>query len=224
MATVADFQELRTKMVDNQIRTRDITDLRVLEAFLSVPREVFVPANRQALAYIDEAILLNSESIEPRYLLDPSTFAKLVQLAEITKNDLVLDIGCGMGYSSAILSELADSVIGLESDSNLSAAASSTLPQHGYDNVVVVTGELPAGYVAEAPFDVIMLEGSVDFVPEGLFDQLKEGGRLIAVEGEGLAGVARIYVKEDGVVSGRSVFNAAVKPLPGFEKAEEFVF
>lgn len=224
MATVADFQELRTKMVDNQIRTRDITDLRVLEAFLSVPREVFVPANRQALAYIDEAILLNSESIEPRYLLDPSTFAKLVQLAEITKNDLVLDIGCGMGYSSALLSELADSVIGLESDSNLSAAASSTLPQHGYDNVVVVTGELPAGYVVEAPFDVIMLEGAVDFVPEGLFDQLKEGGRLIAVEGEGLAGVARIYVKEDGVVSGRSVFNAAVKPLPGFEKAEEFVF
>lgn len=224
MALAADFQELRTKMVDNQIRTRDITDRRVLDAFLSVPREAFVPANRQELAYIDEAILLNSDGIAPRYLLDPSTFAKLVQLAEITKNDLVLDIGCGMGYSSAILSKLAGSVIGLESDSSLSAAASSALQQNGYDDVVVVTGELPAGYVAEAPYDVIMIEGAVDFVAEDLFEQLKEGGRLVVVEGTGLAGVVRIYVKEDGVVSGRSAFNAAVKLLPGFEKAEEFVF
>ncbi len=224
MAMAADFQDLRTKMVDNQIRTTDVTDLRVIDAFLTVPREFFVPANRQVLAYIDEDQLLEGEGTAPRYLMEPSPFAKLIQLAKVNKNDVVLDIGCGTGYSSAILSELAGSVIGLESDSSLSAIAAARLQELGHDNVVIVSGDLKAGYPSEAPYDVIFIEGAVDFVPEVLFNQLKEGGRLIAVEGRGNAGVARIYVKENGVASGRSVFNTAVRPLPGFERVEQFEF
>ncbi len=224
MAMAADFQDLRTKMVDNQIRTTDVTDLRVIDAFLTVPREVFVPANRQVLAYIDEDQLLEGEGSAPRYLMEPSPFAKLIQLAKVNKNDVVLDIGCGTGYSSAILSELAGSVIGLESDSSLSAIAAARLQELSHDNVVIVSGDLKAGYPSEAPYDVIFIEGAVDFVPEVLFNQLKEGGRLIAVEGRGNAGVARIYVKENGVASGRSVFNTAVRPLPGFERVEQFEF
>lgn len=224
MAMVADFQDLRTKMVDNQIRTTDVTDLRVLDAFLTVPREAFVPVNRQVLAYIDEDQPLDGEGTAPRYLMEPSPFAKLVQLAKINKNDVVLDIGCGTGYSSAIFSELAGSVIGLESDSALAAIATSRLQQLGHDNVVIVSGNLNEGYASEAPYDVIFIEGAVDFVPQVIFNQLKEGGRLVVVEGRGNAGIARIYVKENGVASGRTVFNTAVRPLPGFERVEQFEF
>jgi len=224
MAMVADFQDLRTKMVDNQIRTTDVTDLRVIDAFLTVPREVFVPVNRQVLAYIDEDQLLESEGTAPRYLMEPSPFAKLVQLAKVTKNDVVLDVGCGTGYSSAIFSELAGSVIGLESDSALSSVATARLQALGHDNVVIVSGALNAGYPSEAPYDVIFIEGAVDFVPEVLFNQLKEGGRLVVVEGHGYAGIARLYVKENGIASGRTVFNTAVRPLPGFEQIEQFEF
>ncbi len=221
---VADFQDLRTKMVDNQIRTTDVTDLAVIDAFLSVPREAFVPVGRQALAYIDEDQRLESEGSAPRYIMEPSPFAKLVQLARINKNDVVLDIGCASGYSTAVLSRLAGSVIGLESDSVLASTATTLLQELGYDNVVIVIGELKAGYPSESPYDVIFIEGAVDFVPDALFNQLKEGGRLIAVEGRGNAGVARLYVKENGVTSGRAVFNAAIKPLPGFEREVQFEF
>ena len=220
----ADFQDLRTKMVDNQIRTTDVTDLAVIDAFLTVPREAFVPAARQVLAYIDEDQLLESEGDQPRYLMEPSPFAKLVQLAGVKKTDVVLDVGCGTGYSAAILSKLAGSVIGLESDSVLSAAATTRLAELGYDNVVIVSGELPAGYPSEAPYDVILIEGAVDFVPDALLGQLKDGGRLVAVEGRGNASVARIYVKENGVASGRGVFNTADRPLPGFERVPQFEF
>lgn len=220
----ADFQDLRTKMVDNQIRTTDVTDLAVIDAFLTVPREAFVPTVRQAVAYIDEDQPLETDGSAPRYLMEPSPFAKLIQLARVNKNDVVLDIGCGTGYSSAILSHLAGSVIGLESDSTLSAAATARLAELGYDNVVIVSGEMHAGYPSEAPYDVIMIEGGVDFVPDVLFQQLKEGGRLVAVEGRGNASVARIYVKENGVASGRIAFNTAVRPLPGFERIPQFEF
>lgn len=220
----ADFQDLRTKMVDNQIRTTDVTDLSVIDAFLTVPREAFVPSARKAVAYIDEDILLEGEGGAPRYLMEPSPFAKLVQLARIGKKDVVLDIGCGTGYSSAVLSHLAGSVIGLESDSALSAEATTRLTELGYDNVVIVSGDMSSGYPSEAPYDVIMIEGAVDFVPEPLFQQLKEGGRLIAVEGRGNASVARLYVKENGVASGRMAFNTAIRFLPGFERVPQFEF
>lgn len=221
----ADFSELRVKMVDGQLRTTDVTSLPLLSAMLAVPREAFVPDSRKALAYIDENILI-SEKAGPggRYLMKPSPFAKLVQLAEIGPNDKVLDVGTGTGYSAAVLSRLAKSVGALESDNSLAAMAESTLAGLGCDNVSVVRGELGAGHGAGAPYDVIIVEGAVEELPEMLPAQLAEGGRLVVVEGSGGGGVARIYLKSNGIVTGRRAFNAAVKPLPGFERTPVFEF
>jgi protein-L-isoaspartate(D-aspartate) O-methyltransferase len=222
VAMLADFQNLRTKMVDNQIRTTDVTDLALLDAFLTVPREAFTPVDRRELSYIDEDIQLSSTT--PRYLMEPSPLAKLIQLAEVGTDDLVLDIGSGTGYAAAIMSQLAGSVIALESDSELSARASTALSDLGYDNVVIVTGELTAGHSGEAPYDVILIEGAVDIVPEVLKDQLKDGGRLIAVEGRGNLGVAKVYTKENSTVSCRDAFNLSIKSLQEFARKTEFTF
>jgi protein-L-isoaspartate(D-aspartate) O-methyltransferase len=215
-----DYTAARIKMVDNQIRTTDVTSHSVLDAFLTVPREAFVPARLKPLAYIDNDI----EVAPGRYLMEPSPLAKLIQLAAITKGDVVLEVGCNTGYASAILSKLSGSVVALESDEALAAAAGETLSELGYDNVAVVTGELDKGYAAEAPYDAIFIHGAVEFVPEAFFAQLRDGGRLVVVEGYGNASQARLYVKERGIASERSAFNTAVKPLPGFRKAAEFVF
>jgi protein-L-isoaspartate(D-aspartate) O-methyltransferase len=165
-----------------------------------------------------------SDADLPRYLMEPSPFAKLAQLAEILSSDFVLDVGCGTGYSSAVLSRLASSVIALESDATLAAKATSTLSSLGYDNVVVVTAPLAAGYPSQAPYDVIFIGGSVEQVPEALLAQLKDGGRLVVVEGRGNAGVASVYLKAGAIVTARRAFNAAVKPLPGFNRTHEFEF
>ncbi|MCO4316379.1 protein-L-isoaspartate O-methyltransferase [Phyllobacterium sp. 21LDTY02-6] len=223
---VLNFEDLRTKMVDNQLRTTDVTDKAVLQAFLAVPREKFVPSVREALAYIDDDVMVATATAETpaRYLMQPSPFAKLVQLANVQPEDVVLDIGCATGYSAAVLSHLATSVIAVECDTNLAGQATSLLSSLGCDNVVVVTGQLENGYASEAPFDVIIIEGSVDYVPGPLFEQLKDGGRLVVVEGRGNSGKSMVYVKSEGIISGRRAFNSAVKPLPGFEKKPEFEF
>ncbi|GAA4112477.1 protein-L-isoaspartate O-methyltransferase [Aminobacter aganoensis] len=222
----ADFSERRVKMVDGQVRTTDVTDAAILSAMLSVPREAFVDSAQRELAYIDEDLRYGAtaDSDQPRYLMEPSPFAKLAQLAEIGPRDFVLDVGSGTGYSSAVLSQLASSVIALESDPTLAATATSTLSSLGCDNVVVVSGPLAAGYASQAPYDVIFVGGSVEQVPDALLAQLKEGGRLVAVEGRGNAGVASIFLKTGGNVTARRAFNAAVKPLPGFNRTREFEF
>lgn len=215
-----DFEAARTRMVDNQIRTTDVTSHSVLSAFFAVPREAFIPVEKAALAYIDDDI-----QVAPgRYVMEPSPLAKLLQLASITKDDFVLEIGAGSGYVSALLSEIAGSVVALESDEALASGATSKLAELGYDNVAVVTGDLEAGYGAEAPYDVIFVNGAVEDVSAKLLEQLRDGGRLVAVVGYGNASTARLYVKENGTVSERFAFNTSVKPLPGFRKAEEFVF
>ncbi|MDI6025832.1 protein-L-isoaspartate O-methyltransferase [Corticibacterium sp. UT-5YL-CI-8] len=220
-----DFSALRVKMVDGQVRTTDVTNLKLLDALLTVPREEFVePAQRQ-LAYIDEDLrYMAAGGEQPRYLMEASPFAKLVQLAEIGPSDFILDIGCGTGYSSAVFSRIASSVVALESDPVLADKAAAKLAALGYDNVAVVQGQLNAGYAKQGPYDVIFLEGSVGQVPAALLGQLREGGRLVAVEGQGNAGVARLYVKSGDVVTARRGFNAAIKPLPGFERMPEFHF
>ncbi|MBZ7921425.1 protein-L-isoaspartate O-methyltransferase [Ensifer adhaerens] len=219
------FEAARTKMVDNQIRTTDVTSHSILSAFLTVPREEFVPAKMKELAYIDTDIALDgTNGGAPRFLMEPSPLAKLLQLAEIAKSDVVLEIGCGTGYASAILSLVAGSVVALESDEGLAATATETLARLGYDNIAVVTGELEKGYAAEAPYDVIFVHGAVEVLPAGLFQQLRDGGRLVVVEGFGNASRAKLYVHEHGKTSERADFNTAVKPLPGFRRAQEFVF
>ncbi|MBZ9858419.1 protein-L-isoaspartate O-methyltransferase family protein [Mesorhizobium sp. CA12] len=222
----ADFSERRVKMVDGQIRTTDVTSAPLIEAMLSVPREAFVGAGQQDLAYIDEDIRISdgANGSGARYLMEPSPLAKLLQLAEIDASDSVLDVGCGTGYSAALLSRLARSVVALESDAALAEAAKSTLSSLGCQNVTVVTGPLPQGQAAKGPYNVIFIGGSVEEVPQALLDQLAEDGRLVAVEGRGNSGVARLFVKAGGVVTGRRAFNAAIKPLPGFERAHAFEF
>ena len=211
-------------MVDGQIRTTDVTSAPLLTALLTVPREEFVGPGQRDLAYIDEDIRIGLGSDGPRYLMEPSPLAKLLQLAEIDANDTVLDVGCGTGYSAALLSRLARSVVALESDSALAEIAASRLSALGYGNVSVVQGPLRQGHAGGAPYDVIFVGGSVEEVPETLLDQLGEGGRLVAVEGRGNAGIARLFLKTTGVVSGRRAFNAAIKPLPGFERVRAFEF
>ena len=213
-------------MVDGQLRTTEVTNPKVLAAILSLPREDFVPEKWRDLAYIDEDIPISGPDpvSGTRYLMEPSPFGRLLQLANITTDDVVLDVGCGTGYSSAILSRLAGSVIALECDPDLAERAGRLLTSHDCANVAVVQGPLEEGYPSEAPYDVIFLNGAVDHVPQVLLEQLREGGRLVAVEGAGNAGAARLYMKVDDVISSMRDFNAALKPLPGFQRKPEFVF
>lgn len=215
-----DFEAARAKMVDGQIRTTDVTSHSVLSAFLSVPREAFVPDHLKALAYVDEDLHIGAG----RYIMDPSPLAKLLQLAEITSADVVLEVAAGTGYVSALLSRLAGSVIALESDADLAAKAKATLANMDAQNVTVVTGALEAGYAAKAPYDVIFINGAVEQVPDALFAQLREGGRLLTVVGHGHSARATVFIKAAGAVSSTSYFNASIRQIPGFQKAAEFVF
>ncbi|MDR6899801.1 protein-L-isoaspartate O-methyltransferase [Rhizobium miluonense] len=215
-----DFEAARVKMVENQIRTTDVTSHSVLNAFFAVPRENFVPERSKLLAYVDCDI----EVAPGRFLMEASPLAKLLQLGAITKDDKVLDVGCGTGYVSAVLSLLAGKVIALESNEELVAQAKANLAALGYDNVTVVGGDLEKGHAADAPYDVIFLNGSIEQLPQGLLDQLGEDGRLITVIGYGHAARATVFMRERGAFSENVFFNASIKPLPGFAKAKEFVF
>ncbi|KQT60539.1 MULTISPECIES: protein-L-isoaspartate O-methyltransferase family protein [unclassified Aureimonas] len=215
-----DFDAARIKMVDNQIRTTDVTDWAILKAFLEVPRELFVPEERRPLAYIDGDVPLGGG----RFLMEASPFAKLLQLASIRPTDRVLDVGSASGYSAAILSKLAASVVALESSADLVAQARAVLPRINCGTVDLVEGALASGHAAGAPYDVILIEGSVETVPPVLFEQLAENGRLIAVEGRGNAASARLHIKEKAVVSQRFGFNCSIQPLQEFRKSAEFVF
>jgi protein-L-isoaspartate(D-aspartate) O-methyltransferase len=215
-----DFEAARVKMVENQIRTTDVTSHSVLNAFFAVPRENFVPEKSKLLAYVDCDI----EVAPGRFLMEASPLAKLLQLGTITKDDKVLDVGCGTGYASAVLSLLAGKVVALESDEELAAQAKSNLAALGYDNVTVVRGDLEKGHAANAPYDVIFLNGSIEQLPQDLLAQLGEEGRLITVIGYGHAARATVFMRERGAFSENVFFNASIKPLPGFAKTKEFVF
>lgn len=223
---MTDFNIARFNMVESQIRPNDVTDQRLLDALGAVAREEFLPSGRRAVAYMDEDVLIGTfgDDATPRYLMEPMPFARLVQAADVRGSDLVLDVGCATGYSAAVLSRLADSVVALEADENLAGMATETLMNLGIDNVAVVTGPLPDGYPSEGPYDVIFLAGSVDEVPQQLLDQLGDGGRLVAVVGGDPIGKAMVYVRHDKATSGRVIFDAATPPIPGFRKEAGFVF
>lgn len=221
-----DFSQQRENMIEGQLRTQDVTNVRLIEAVRSIPREEFVPGRRKALSYIDEDLEVAAASggNTARYLMQPAQFGKLVQLADVKASDFVLDIGCATGYSTAVLSKIASFVVAVECDETLSETATSTLAELDCVNVTVVTGPLEKGHADEAPYDVIFVGGAVDEVPQSLLDQLGEGGRLVAVVGRGNAARAHLFVKEDGVISSRAAFNSAVETLPGFQREAGFVF
>jgi protein-L-isoaspartate(D-aspartate) O-methyltransferase len=221
-----DFAEARRMMVDGQVRTYDVTDLGILAAMLEVPRERFVPTDQQAVAYLDRDTAV--EEPKPpglvRYLLKPAVLARLIQAANITDGDHVLDVGCASGYSAAVLSRLAGSVVALEEDAKLAGLAKATLADLAAANVRVRTGALSAGAADQAPFDAILLNGSTGVVPATLILQLKDGGRLVCVRGGPPMGKATLYRSVSGHVTGQPIFDAVAPPLPGFSKPAEFVF
>jgi protein-L-isoaspartate(D-aspartate) O-methyltransferase len=214
------FAARRFNMIEAQLRANDVSDPGICAAMGEIPRERFVPAAKQALAYADVPV----EVAPGRYLLDPRTFAKLLMLADVQADETVLDVGSATGYSAAVLARLARSVIALEQDAELVRVAYELLPSLGAANVVVTQGPLNQGLKAKAPYDVIFVNGSLGEVPEILLGQLAEGGRLVAVLSEGATGKARVFLREHGRIGSRPGFDAAVPPLVGFSKTVGFVF
>ncbi len=216
-----DFSVARHNMVENQIRTNKVTDSRVLDALDAVPREAFVPEVFKSIAYLDGDIDVGGG----RRLLEPMVFARLLQIAAIQSHEVVLDIACGTGYSAAVLSKLASTVVALESDKALAARASALLAEQGADNVAVVEGALAEGDKAHGPYDVIMVEGAVAEIPDALAAQLSDRGRLLAVTKKpGAVGSATITLRVGNTFSTRPLFEAAAAVLPGFARKAGFVF
>ncbi len=223
---MTDFVELRRGMVDSQVRANDVTDLRIVGAMLEIPRERFVPEALRTFAYIDDDLAIRpaADGKPARHLMEPMILARLVQLADVQADNHVLDIGTGTGYSAALLSRLAQQVVALEEDAGLAATAAQTLSDLDVDNVAVMQGPLNEGWVPDASYDVIFLNGSVDEVPQALLDQLKDGGRLVCIVGRGGSARATVFTNVAGKIGEMPGFNGAVPALPGFESKPVFVF
>ncbi|MET4697903.1 protein-L-isoaspartate(D-aspartate) O-methyltransferase [Constrictibacter sp. MBR-5] len=218
---MTDYAAARLNMVESQIRANNVTDPPVVDAFMSVPREMFVPKTMRGVAYVDEDLSLG----DGRYLIEPMVLARLVQLGQVGPEDLVLDVGSATGYSTAVLARLAAAVVGVEADEQMVQAATANLGQLGIDNAVFVRGPLEAGYAKQAPYNVIIFQGAIDEVPPAIADQLAEGGRLVAVvrQPRGM-GLGTLFMREHGTLSGRAAFDAATPLLPGFARKPAFVF
>lgn len=218
---MTDYSVARLAMVNSQIRPSDVTDHRIQDAMGDIAREMFVPKSQSAKAYADTEIKLS----DARTMLRPVHLAKLIQAADIRPTDVVLDIAFGRGYTMAVLSRLAETVVGLEQDGEgFATKAGERLAQIGANNAVVVEGDLQAGVPGQGPFDVIFVDGAVAKVPEAWFGQLAEGGRLAVIERDGAVGRARIHTKARGHIGERAVFDAAPPYLAGFEPQGGFVF
>jgi protein-L-isoaspartate(D-aspartate) O-methyltransferase len=218
------FSTARQKMVDGQVRTADVTDSRILDAMLEVPRETFVPEGKQALAYLDLDLDVSANGQPKRCLIKPVVTAKLMHAAAIKQGDKVLVVGAASGYAAALVAKLAGQVTATESDPALAAKASSLLGQLGCGNVTVKTAAAADGDTAGAPYDVIVLNGATEIVPEGLYRQLGEGGRLVGVFAASQPPRATIVTRSHGDFGHRTLFDAAVPVLPGLERRPAFVF
>lgn len=217
---MVDMAKARALMVEAQVRTNDVTDLRVIEAMSRLPRERFVPQDKRHLAYSDAYVPLGGD----RVLLDPRSFAKLVQLAEITEEDRILDIACGLGYSTAVLASMAREVVGVEEDEALATEATRAMREYGAAKARIVRAQLDQGDKASAPFDIIFINGAVQQVPPALVSQLREGGKLLAIFRDGPVGKAHFCVQRGGSLSHRVAFDATVPLLHRFERSRSFVF
>lgn len=218
------FATARQNMVDCQVRPSDVTDIRILDAMLAVPREAFVPEARRALAYLDLDLDVSEAGAAKRYLIKPAVLAKMLQAAEIKASDRVLVVGCASGYAAAIVARLAAEVIATESDSALAAKAQATLTGNGCANVTVGTAAPADGYPANAPYDVIVLNGATEIVPQRLYGQLRDGGRLVGVFATSRPARATLVTSSHGDYGHRALFDAAAPLLPGMERVPAFVF
>jgi protein-L-isoaspartate(D-aspartate) O-methyltransferase len=215
-----DSATVRRMMVDGQVLTADVHNPDLLAAMLTIPRERFVPSPLAGQAYVDNDI----EIAAGRVLLKPMVFAKLIEALDVRTTDRVLDVGCGFGYSSAVLAQLVGSVVALEEDAVLASQAKAALAAVGVSGVTVVTGPLNAGWPGAAPYDVIFVNGAAEIVPEAFGSQLKPDGRLACIFGRAPATKAMIYRISEGRLVGRPAFDAAAPVLPGFVAPPAFVF
>ncbi|MGD1876234.1 MAG: protein-L-isoaspartate O-methyltransferase [Kiloniellaceae bacterium] len=218
---MTDFAAARLNMVESQIRTNKVTDPRIVGAFEPVPREVFVGEAKRGIAYVDEDL----EVAPGRFLMEPMVLARLLQAAAPKPGDMALDIGCATGYSTAVLAQLAETVVGLEGERALMDAANRTLNALDVDNAVVVEGTLTAGYQKQAPYDVIVFQGAVSAIPDNVKRQLADGGRLVAVVVDAAdIGRGTLVQRAGDGFSSRTLFDAATPMLPGFAREIGFVF
>ena len=215
---MTDQAVLRNNMVVSQLRPNKVVDQQVIDAMSSIARELFVPKALSTVAYIDEDI-----AVAPgRYLIEPVCLARMVQAAEIGEGDIVLDIGSATGYSSAVLAQIAGTVVALENDEALAAQAEKNLAELQIDNVAVMRGELTDGLAAQGPYDVIFINGAVAGKIDGLLGQLADGGRLVCIWRTDAAGKAVLYSRTGDIVGQRELFDASAILLPGFEPEKAF--
>ena len=216
-----DTVQARTNMVDNQLKTNRIDDPTVLAAMGAVPRELFLPKALHGVAYADEDLLLP----DGQFVIEPLVFARLLQAAAIGRDDIVLVVGCDTGYAAAVASKLAATVIFVQPNEDMATRIQPILDQIEADNVVTsVSANAADGDPDQAPFDVIMLIGAVDAIPESLIDQLNDNGRLVAVEGCGRVGKGVVVTKVHGSAAKRELFDAHVPTLKAMQTAAEFAF
>jgi protein-L-isoaspartate(D-aspartate) O-methyltransferase len=215
-----DYAIARQHMVDSQVRTNRVTDERLIEAIRSLPRERFVPDRARARAYLDDDV----EIAPGRYLMEPMVTARLIQAADAKSEDIALVVGAGSGYAAALLANLANTVVALESEPALAQRASAVFAELAIDNAAVVEGALNAGCAKHAPYNVIYLDGAIEQVPSALTAQLAEGGRMVGVLLDRGVGRAALWVKSGNAISHRVLFDANVAPLPGFSAPARFVF
>lgn len=218
----AQYAKARRNMVDCQILPNRVTDENVIAAMGMLPRELFLPSVRQNRAYSDETLLIE----DSRYMMQPMVLARLLDVAEIRKQDVALAVGCASGYGVAVLAGMVDTVIAIESDSSLRAKAERNLGALGIDNVAIVDGVLADGYPKDAPYDLIFIDGAVPEVPDGIARQLSDGGRLVCVEMAPGKPVGRgvLMTRYGDAISKREIFDAVEPLLPGFGKEAVFSF
>jgi protein-L-isoaspartate(D-aspartate) O-methyltransferase len=220
---MVDFAQARRMMVDSQLRTFDVNDIPLLDAVDSIPRERFVMPGREEFAYIDQDLLV-SDGPERRFMLSPMILGRLIQALEIEPGTKVLDVACGLGYSSAVLAELGADVVALEHGDALANAAGERLNAAGAGRVKVVAGPLDKGHPEAAPYGAILINGAVEVRPDGLLQQLADGGRLVCVQGRGRSAKATLYVRSGQAFGLRNLFDAAAPMLAPFQAEAGFVF
>lgn len=209
---MSDYAERRIMMVDTQVRPSDVTKFPIIDAMLKVERENFLPDRLREIAYVGENLSIGND----RSLLDPRSFAKMLEVLDIQPDELVLDLGCGLGYSTAVIARLADAVIAVEADADMAAEAQSNLSCNGADNAAVVSAPLAGGAAKHGPYDAVIIEGAIETLPSALADQLKEGGRIVAIFMEGELGTVRLGVRRQGHLHWQDVFNASAPLLDEF--------
>lgn len=223
MGTDMDMEAARINMIESQLRPNRVTDTALLTAILATPREKFVPRKYRSMAYADAEIPM-SEQKDGRFLTSPMPQARLIQALGISKDDTVLVVGAGTGYACAVIGQLASVVFGLEADPELAEQATSTLNAIDASNVVIVEGGHEEGLPNEAPFDAVLIDGSIETEPGSLLAQLKESGRLTTALGTMPVTRGVIFEVASGSAVKDFIFEASVPSINAFAKKPEFVF